>query len=109
MYPFFCILIGVWIANMNDIIKSNFSSNEPQHELEKISAGGDSEERNDNAFISQSSEDLGPGQLQTLKRIVTGRSTSSYVNPGPPPDGGIEAWTVAIMSRKRPNQLILLG
>lgn len=34
----------------------------------------------------------------TLQRIITGRSTTSYIDPGPPPDGGFRAWLMAIMS-----------
>lgn len=35
----------------------------------------------------------------TLTRIITGRSVaSSWKDPGPPPDGGITAWTQAVMA-----------
>ncbi|KAJ9667777.1 hypothetical protein H2201_001963 [Coniosporium apollinis] len=35
----------------------------------------------------------------TLTRIITGRSVaSSWKDPGPPPDGGVTAWTQAVMA-----------
>ncbi|TKA70654.1 hypothetical protein B0A55_08767 [Friedmanniomyces simplex] len=32
-----------------------------------------------------------------LKRIITGRSTASWPDPGPPPDGGRVAWTQVVL------------
>ena len=37
------------------------------------------------------------GTGEALVRSVTGRSKSSWKDPGPPPDGGLLAWTQAIM------------
>ncbi|KAF2234210.1 MFS general substrate transporter [Viridothelium virens] len=39
---------------------------------------------------------VGPGEA--LRRAVTGQSTASVKDPGPPPDGGVLAWTQAIMA-----------
>ncbi|KAL9091447.1 MAG: hypothetical protein Q9165_004833 [Trypethelium subeluteriae] len=39
---------------------------------------------------------IGPGEA--LRRAVTGQSTASVKDPGPPPDGGVLAWTQAIMA-----------
>lgn len=36
-------------------------------------------------------------KLATLAKTITARSNASVVNPGPPPDGGIKAWTQACM------------
>lgn len=37
-------------------------------------------------------------QRPPLSRIITGRSATSFVDPGPPPDGGVTAWTQAFMA-----------
>ncbi|KIW02236.1 uncharacterized protein PV09_06389 [Verruconis gallopava] len=37
-----------------------------------------------------------PITSSVLQRVITGRSASSYVDPGPPPDGGLRAWLIAV-------------
>ena len=37
-------------------------------------------------------------RCETLQRIVTGRSAHSNIPSGPPPDGGPQAWAMAVMS-----------
>lgn len=43
----------------------------------------------------------GPKESETALEKVISRiaSLSSHVDPGPPPDGGLKAWTQAIVSR----------
>ncbi|KAF2626711.1 MFS general substrate transporter [Macroventuria anomochaeta] len=35
--------------------------------------------------------------LTDLAKIITARSNASVINPGPPPDGGLKAWTQSFM------------
>jgi hypothetical protein len=83
------------------------SHSSPQRDVEKDLEDGKSEDIESGSFPSRNIDDPGQSRVETLQRIVTGRSTSSYIDPGPPPDGGIEAWTVALMSRTRPFQIHL--
>lgn len=54
---------------------------------------------NDDVVVVKESSD-GPKVETTLERAISRiTSRSSYVDPGPPPDGGIEAWTQALVSR----------
>lgn len=47
---------------------------------------------------SQDAEQQRESAGEKLTRIITGRSVaSSWKDPGPPPDGGLKAWTQAIM------------
>ncbi|KAI4200556.1 MAG: hypothetical protein LQ346_002355 [Caloplaca aetnensis] len=52
---------------------------------------------NDDVVVVKESSD-GPKVETTLERAISRiTSRSSYVDPGPPPDGGIEAWTQALV------------
>lgn len=43
-----------------------------------------------------------PKEETALERAISRiTSRSSYVDPGPPPDGGVEAWTQALVSRMK--------
>jgi hypothetical protein len=86
---------------MSNTTRSSLSLS-PQHDVEKISADEKYEEKENDIGASRVIADPESSRLGNLQRIVTGRSTTSYIDPGPPPDGGIEAWTVAVMSRTRP-------
>jgi hypothetical protein len=90
---------------MTNTLRSSLSLGEPQYDVEKISADEKSEDADTDVVASQAAADSGPSRQGALQRIVTGRSATSYVDPGPPPDGGVEAWTIALMSRTRPHEI----
>jgi hypothetical protein len=87
---------------MSNTTRSSLSLSAHQHDVEKVQADEKSEETKNDNISSRATENQEPSRYGALQRIVTGRSTTSYIDPGPPPDGGIEAWTVAIMSRRNP-------
>lgn len=54
---------------------------------------------NDDVVVVKESNDA-PKEETALERAISRiTSRSSYVDPGPPPDGGVEAWTQALVSR----------
>ncbi len=55
----------------------------------------DPEEKKEDATNNDNSKDSFQGIRQVLSRT---RSRTSYVDPGPPPDGGLQAWTQVILA-----------
>ncbi|KAK3367618.1 major facilitator superfamily domain-containing protein [Podospora didyma] len=80
-------------TSLPDSVEKRLDGADALKEEERQSADGDDDV--DNEEISQHSADgeQGTGLAKVISRVLSRTSTKSLWNPGPPPDGGLKAWT----------------
>jgi hypothetical protein len=97
--------MSVKMPRMHDVEEAS-SANRPEHHAvdftlsnnisPKISRSQEEEiERVETHHTSNSQRPKNP--ILNLAKTITVRSNASVIDPGPPPDGGVKAWTQAFM------------